>query len=388
MNIDSTASTGNTNSKFLFARTDTSTLGHWWWTVDRWLLTAVGMLIIIGIFLTFSASPAISERIGIGTYYFVKRQIVFLVASLFVMFFISLLNPKYIRRISAFVFLASIALMFAIPIIGTELNGAARWINIGGFSLQPSEFIKPTFAVIAAQIFATGCTSENFPSIWISSFLYALVAGLLLIQPDVGMTLVVSAVWGIQFFLAGLPMAMVVLMIVGGLSSIVGAYFVFPHVESRVDRFLDSETGANYQVQKALQAFNNGGLFGRGPGEGSVKEVLPDAHTDFILAVAGEEFGVILCLILVVLFAFILIRGFSIVFKETNLFIMLAVAGILSQIGLQAIINMASTLHLMPTKGMTLPFVSYGGSSYLSTAIGIGIVLALTKRRAGTGDFE
>ena len=159
-------------------------------------------------------------------------------------------------------------------------------------------------------------------------------------------------------------------------------------VESRVDRFLDSETGANYQVQKALQAFNNGGLFGRGPGEGSVKEVLPDAHTDFILAVAGEEFGIILCLILVALFAFILIRGFSIVFRETNLFIMLAVAGILSQFGLQAIINMASTLHLMPTKGMTLPFVSYGGSSYLSTAIGIGMVLALTKRRAGTGDFE
>ncbi len=197
------------------------------------------------------------------------------------------------------------------------------------------------------------------------------------------MTVVVSAVWFGQFFLAGLPMALVAGFLVLGLVGAVGAYFALPHVASRIDRFIDPSSGDSYQVSRSMEAFMNGGLLGRGPGEGSVKTVLPDAHTDFVFAVAGEEFGLIACLILVGLFAFVVLRGFSRVIKEATLFILLAVTGLLIQFGLQALVNMGSTLRLMPTKGMTLPFISYGGSSLLAIAILIGMVLALTRSRNG-----
>ena len=197
------------------------------------------------------------------------------------------------------------------------------------------------------------------------------------------MTVVVSAVWFTQFFLAGLPLIWGAGFIALGITGAVGAYFLLPHVASRVDRFIDPSSGDSYQVMRSLEAFMNGGVLGRGPGEGSVKTVLPDAHTDFIFAVAAEEFGMIICLIVVGLFAFIVLRGFSRVIKETNFFILLAVTGLLVQFGLQSLINMASTLHLMPTKGMTLPFISYGGSSLVSIAICIGMALSLTRRRVG-----
>jgi cell division protein FtsW len=195
------------------------------------------------------------------------------------------------------------------------------------------------------------------------------------------MTLVVSAVWAAQFFIAGLPMIWVILIVVAGLSGIVGAYFVFPHVASRVDRFLDPSSGDTYQITQAMRAFQQGGLFGRGPGEGRVKEALPDAHTDFIFAVAGEEFGVFLCILIVALFAFLVLRALTKAMREENLFVLLAVGGLAVQFGLQAFINMASSLHMMPTKGMTLPFISYGGSSLLALGVGMGMILALTRRR-------
>lgn len=369
-----------------FTRTDTSVIGRWWWTVDRWMLSAVIVLVGIGALLTLAASPAAAERIGAASFHFVTRQFAFVPVALAIILAVSLQSPKAVRRIATLGFLCSVLLMAATLVIGQEVKGATRWINLPGFSLQPSEFIKPTFAVVTAWMLSESRLAENFPGARIAVALFVGVIALLLLQPDVGMSLVVSVVWATQFFLAGLGLFWVLLLAVGGLGSAVGAYFLFPHVQSRIDRFLDPQTGDSYQIAKALQAFRNGGLVGTGPGEGRVKSLLPDAHTDFIFAVAGEEFGLIMCLFIVALFAFIVLRGFVRVMHNESLFVLLATAGLLVQFGLQAIVNMASSLRLMPTKGMTLPFISYGGSSMLALALGIGMVLALTRRRAGTGE--
>ncbi len=368
-----------------FTRTDTSILGHWWWTIDRWTMAAVALLILIGMMLTLAASPPVAERLSYTPYHFVQRQLVFLPFAIALLLGTSLMSPRGIRRLAMGLFGIALLLMLATFVFGTEINGARRWISLAGLSLQPSEFIKPAFAVLAAWLFAMPQSDGMSAGRYISIALYALVVGILLLQPDFGMTVVVSAVWFTQFFLAGLPVIWVMLFIVAGLGGAVGAYLLLPHVASRVDRFIDPASGDSYQVMRSLQAFGNGGAFGRGPGEGSVKSVLPDAHTDFIFAVAGEEFGLVACLIIVGLFAFIVLRGIASALKEHDLFIVLAVSGLLVQFGLQAFINMGSTLHLMPTKGMTLPFISYGGSSLVAVALCMGMVLALTRRRFGAG---
>jgi cell division protein FtsW len=364
-------------------RTDTSLFGRWWWTVDRWMLMAIVAIAAIGALLTLAASPAVAERIGFDTYHFVRRQFVFLPVSLIVMVLVSLMTPRGIRRLAVGCAGAALIGMVATLFVGEEINGASRWVHIAGFSLQPSEFVKPAFAVIAAWLFSESRENSSVPGNKLATGLFVVIAGLLLLQPDVGMTSVVAAIWGIEFFLAGMPLLLVVMVAVLFVGGIIGAYFTFGHVQARIDRFLDPAAGEGYQVTRALEAFRNGGLFGRGPGEGRVKEVLPDAHADFIFAVAGEEFGLIACLVLLGLFASIVLRGFSRVLREDNLFIMLASAGLLVQFGLQVIINLASTLNMIPPKGMTLPFVSYGGSSTLALAIGMGMMLALTRERSG-----
>jgi cell division protein FtsW len=366
-------------------RTDTSVVGRWWWTVDRWTLAALATLIATGLFLTLAASPAVASRIGADSFHFVRRQFVFLPPAVLIIIATSMLEPKTIRRLAAVGFLVSVILMVAAVLFGHEVKGATRWVNLAGISIQPSEFMKPTFAVVMAWMFSEQRLKQDFPGNLIAMGLFSLVVGLLLLQPDVGMTIVTAAVFFAEFFLAGLSLLWVVLAVVGGGAGIVGAYFIFPHVQSRIDRFLDPSSGDSYQVTTAMQAFGNGGLWGRGPGEGRIKEILPDAHTDFILAVAGEEFGLFVCLAVVALFAFIVLRGFARLMREDNLFILLAVGGLLVQFGLQAVVNMASTLHLMPTKGMTLPFISYGGSSMLALALGMGMMLALSRKRFGDG---
>ena len=362
-----------------WARTDTSLVGKWWWTIDRWMLAALIGLGAIGVILTLAASPAVAERIGLDTFHFARRQMVFIALALVVMVMVSFLSLRGVRRLATLTTIGAIVLMIATLIIGVEIKGAARWLQFGGFSLQPSEFVKPGFAVLAAWMFAVRRLDDQFPGYSLAAGLYIIVAGLLLLQPDVGMTLVISAIWGAQFFVAGLPLifvAGIALLILGGSA---GAYFAFSHVQIRVDRFLDPEAGIGYQVGRSLDAFRNGGWVGRGPGEGRVKEVLPDAHADFIFAVVGEEFGLIACLIVLAVFIFIVLRGFSRVLKDQDLFVLLAVTGLLTQFGLQALINMASTVNLMPPKGMTLPFISYGGSSTLALGLGLGMVLALTR---------
>ncbi len=360
-------------------RLDTSTVGRWWWTVDKWMLAAITLLIVIGVMLNFAAGPPAAERIHASAFHFVRKQMMFLPAVVLVMFSISLLSPLWVRRFAVVGFAVFGVLVLATLVAGTEVNGARRWI--AGGSLQPSEFLKPFFVVVAAWMFSEHRLREDFPGNLIAMGMLLLVAACLLSQPDVGMTMVVSSVWAAQFFVAGLPMIWVILIVVAGMSALVGAYFLFPHVTSRVDRFLDPSSGDTYQITQAMRAFQQGGLFGRGPGEGRVKEALPDAHTDFIFAVAGEEFGVLLCILIVALFAFLVLRALTKAMREENLFVLLAVGGLAIQFGLQAFINMASSLHMMPTKGMTLPFISYGGSSLLALGVGMGMILALTRRR-------
>jgi cell division protein FtsW len=369
-----------------FARTDTSVVGRWWWTVDRWTLTALACIIGIGAVLILAASPAVATRIHLDTYHFVKRQLIMLPPAFAIMFGVSLLSPIAIRRIATIGMLVGLALLAMTLVVGAEIKGARRWIAFAGLSLQPSEFIKPCFGVFTAWMFSEQRKALGFPGNLIAIGLYGLVLVLLLAQPDLGMAVVVSAMWFTQFFLAGLPMFLVVAFALLGGFGLVGAYFTFPHVASRIDRFLDPASGDSFQIERSMEAFMNGGLWGRGPGEGTIKAVIPDAHADFIFAVAGEEFGLFTCLIIVSLFAFVVLRGFGRLLHETNLFVLLAGTGLLVQFGLQAIINMASALHLMPTKGMTLPFISYGGSSLLALGLGMGMILALTRRRFGDGD--
>jgi cell division protein FtsW len=369
-----------------FARNDTSVLGRWWWTVDRWTLAALVCLMGLGAVLIMAVAPAAAERIGgLGTFQLAERQLIFLALAVLVVVGVSLLEPRNLRRLSVAGLGAAIVLLALTLLVGTEIKGATRWLSVAGVSIQPSEFVKPFFAVAVAWLLAAEKDGHAIPGTRAALALWAIVVALLLLQPDVGQSFVVSAILGVEMFVAGLPLIWVGLMAAGGALGLAGAYIALPHVAARIDGFLDPAAGDRYQIERSMEAFANGGLFGTGPGEGTVKIQLPDAHSDFIFAVAGEEFGLLACLAVVALFAFVVLRGFSRVLQDRSLFVLLACAGLLAQFGLQALINMASALHLMPTKGMTLPFISYGGSSSIGVALVMGMVLALTRRRVGGG---
>ena len=364
------------------SRSDTSVLGRWWWTVDRWTLLAVGTLIGFGYVMMLAASPAVAERIHQSRDVFILKQVVFLALAGLIVVGVSLLSPKGIRRLALLGCLAALALTAATLVMGVEIKGARRWISVPGMTVQPSEFLKPYFAVVAAWLLSEGQRVRYFPGMLLAGGVFALIAALLKSQPDMGMLAVIAAVFFTQLFIGGLNLMLVGIAAGGLVAAGVGAYTLFPHVRSRITRFLDPASGDSYQVNTALEAFGNGGLLGRGPGEGRVKDVLPDAHADFVFAVVGEEFGMVICLVVLALFGFIVLRGLLRLLAEQDLFIVLASCGLVTSFGLQAFVNMASSLHLIPTKGMTLPFVSYGGSSVLAVALGIGMLLALTRRRA------
>lgn len=364
-------------------RSDQSVLGRWWWTVDRWTIAALIILMSFGILLIQAATPAVAVKHGLNSFYFVERHIFMLVPAVLVIFGTSLLPPSWIIRISTLLLGVFLLLLAATLIFGDEIKGATRWLRIAGVTLQPSEFIKPVFTVVAAWLFARNCEQRTQRDLVLNIALFLAIIGCLISQPDIGMTFLISAIWFGQFCLAGLPISIMGLCLLLGAGGLVLAYHSLPHFTSRIDRFL-SHSGDTYQVDRALDAFNNGGLFGIGPGEGTVKMSIPDAHADFVFAVAGEELGMIWCLLIVMLFAFIVLRGMLRISQSNNLFTLLAVSGLLAEFGLQALINLASTMNLMPAKGMTLPFISYGNSSLLSVALGMGMVLALTRKRFGS----
>ena len=368
----------------MMSRADRTVISEWWWTVDRLLLGALFTLMVVGIVLCLAASPPVAARLGIpDPFHFVNRQVLFLIPAVAVMLATSFLSPRSIRRLCMLVFAVFLVLLCATLVIGPEVKGARRWLVLAGITVQPSEFLKPAFVVLAAWLFSESGKRPEMPAQLLAMALLGTVMVPLVLQPDFGQTMLVVLVWGSLFFLAGLRWIWMVGLLGLGAGGLVLTYNVVPHVKKRIDRFLDPASGDTYQIDTALESFRHGGWFGQGPGEGTVKRILPDGHTDFVFAVAAEEFGVILCLILLALFAFIILRSLSRAVDEQDPFARFAATGLALLFGLQASINMAVNVHLIPAKGMTLPFISYGGSSLISLAFGMGMLLALSRRRPG-----
>lgn len=362
------------------SRANRGRVSQWWWTVDLVVVAAVLMLIVIGFVFSMAASPPVAVKLGLDQFHFVRRQALFLIPALSVLFVASLLNARQMRRVCLILFAGSIVLMAYALMNGVEIKGARRWVEIFGFRLQPSEFAKPAFVVLAAWLFAEGMKHREVPGALLSGGLMLLFCGLLILQPDFGQTLLVALVWGSMFFMAGMSWIWIAAFAILGVLGFALAYLAFPHVTNRVDRFFNPEAGDTYQVDTAISSFLRGGWFGRGPGEGVVKRSLPDSHTDFVFAVAAEEFGIFFCLLLVAIFGFIVLRVMNRMLGEDDNFVRFAVTGLITMFGLQALINMAVNLQLIPAKGMTLPFISSGGSSLISMSFAIGIILGLTRK--------
>lgn len=360
---------------------DNSQLGRWWWSVDRWTLFAVATLLGFGYLMVLAASPSVAIRIGDPRDLLIIKQVIFLALAGIEIIIVSLLSPKDIRRIAAAGLVIALLLTALTLIHGVEIKGARRWIDIFGVSLQPSEFLKVSFIIVSAWLLSEQRLHPGLNGTLIALGLFTIIILLLKAQPDVGMMGLISAIFLAQLFLNGLNLAWVAvgsaLFCAGG----AGSYIIFQHVRDRVHDFLHPNTVGAYQVHVALEAFGNGGLLGTGPGEGRIKDILPDAHADFVFAVVGEEFGLIISLLVIAIFAFIVLRGLIRLLGEHDLFTLLAAGGLLMSFGLEAFINMATSLSLIPAKGMTLPFISYGGSSMLAIGLEMGMLLALTRRR-------
>lgn len=365
----------------MISRDQRTPLSEWWWTVDRLLLAALVTLILGGIILSLAASPPVAARLGLDPFHFFNRHLMFMAPVLGVLIATSFMSPRTLRRVAAVVFVVSMVLIVATVLFGPEVKGSRRWISIAGVSLQGSEFAKPAFVVIVAWLFAESARRPEMPSTFISLSLLMALVTLLVMQPDFGQTMLVLLVWGALFFMAGMRFVWIFGLGAAGAAGIFVAYKTIPHVAGRIRRFLDPASGDTFQVDTAIESFLRGGWFGQGPGEGTVKRILPDSHTDFVFAVAAEEFGIVICLALVALFSFIVIRALVHAMKTEDLFTRFAVSGLAILFGTQSVINMAVNLHLMPAKGMTLPFISYGGSSMISLAYGMGMMLALTRER-------
>ncbi len=353
----------------------------WWRIIDQQTMIALIILSGFSLMLVATASPAVANRIGLVDNYFLLRHFIFLLLSMLVMIIFSFLDKKWIRRFSILGFLLTLIMLILVKLYGFEVKGATRWINIFGFSYQPSEFMKPLFAVIIGFILSLQY-QDDFPGFRVSLVLFFIVAGLLITQPDFGMLVMISVIFGAQLFVAGLPVIWISIAVLFSLFGVVMSYMLLPHVASRINNFLKPAENDNYQINKSLEAFESGGLWGKGPGEGTVKQFLPDSHTDFIFAVAGEEFGAIICLMIILMFAYIVIRVLVNLLYENDKFVQIASIGIITQFGLQSFINIGVTLNLLPTKGMTLPFISYGGSSMLAISMGMGMLIGLNKKKA------
>jgi cell division protein FtsW len=368
-----------------YSRTDPRAIAQWFWTVDRGLLGAALTLMSMGVALSFASSPAaiLADESITDPFHYSWRMIVWASVGIGIMLTVSLFSPKGVRRLAVLGLLGAIVVMAALPFIGDEVKGAARWINLGPFSLQPSEFVKPCLVIFASWMFAEGQKGQGVPGVSIAFGFWALVVGLLLIQPDIGQTLLITTTFMAVFFMAGVPLKWVAVLAAAAAGGVVSLYFMFGHMRDRLSRFTNPETTDTHQIDRASDAIRAGGLFGRGVGEGVMKRHVPDLHTDFIYSVAAEEFGLVLSLTIIGLYAFIVIRGMRRAMKLNDPFEQTAAAGLFILIGLQACINVAVNLNLIPTKGMTLPFISYGGSSMLAMGLTMGLALALTRRRPG-----
>jgi cell division protein FtsW len=365
----------------LIGRTDRGLLASWWFTVDRLLLTAVLLLMAAGVLISMAASPPVAERLGLDSFHFFNNQLLYLGPAVFVLTATSLATPMQVRRLALLVLLGSLGLMAAALYLGPEIKGAHRWIEIGPVNLQPSEFAKPAFIVVTAWLLAENTRRRDMPGHILALLLAVMFIGLLIVEPDFGQTVLMVLVFSAMLLIYGIPWTVLIGMAGASVVGVGFAYQTVPHVASRIDRFLNPDKGDTFQVDTAKQAFENGGLLGTGPGGGEAKLILPDAHTDFTFAVVGEEFGLIACLVLMGLFAFIAARIIKRAAAEPDPFPALAMSGLAIVFGLQAVINMGVNVSLLPAKGMTLPFISSGGSSLIGMALAMGLVLALARRR-------
>jgi cell division protein FtsW len=365
----------------MVSRTRRTAFAEWWWTVDHLLLFALGALMLAGIILLLAASPPVATKLGLEPFHFVNRQGLYLVPAIAIMVSTSFLSPRQVRRVALVVFIVGVALLAATLHFGAEVKGARRWIVMFGLNIQPSEFVKPAFVILVAWLFSESARKPDMPANGAALALLLLVVGLLVLQPDFGQTMLIAMIWGALFFMSGMRLIWVAGLAGVSAAGLAGAYYTVPHVAQRIRRFLDPSSGDTFQIDNSIESFLRGGWFGQGPGEGTVKRILPDSHADFVFAVAAEEFGIVLCLVLVGLFAFIVIRALSLALTNEDPFARFAAAGLAILFGAQSAINMAVNLHLIPAKGMTLPFISYGGSSLLSLAFGMGMLLALTRDR-------
>ncbi|GAC1335325.1 MAG: putative peptidoglycan glycosyltransferase FtsW [Beijerinckiaceae bacterium] len=366
----------------MMSRAIRSPFAEWWWTVDRWLIASLGILMVIGLVLGMAGSPPVAERLHLSTFHFVNRQVLYLIPAIVVLVATSFLSPRHVRRAALIAFILGMALVVVTIFFGQEVKGARRWI----FGVQPSEFVKPAFVVLAAWAFSEGAKHRGVPGTMLALLLLPVTIIPLMLQPDFGQTMLISIVWAALFFMAGLHWFWVFGIGGIGASAVLLAFKFVPHVRARILRFVDPQTTGGsvsdtFQVDTALDSFIAGGWFGKGPGEGTLKRILPDSHTDFIFAVTAEEFGIIACMLLVLIFAFIVFRGLMLAARNVDPFCRFAAAGLILLFGIQSSINIAVNLHLMPAKGMTLPFISYGGSSLISLALGMGFLIAVLRKR-------
>jgi len=359
-------------------RTNRGIVGHWWWTIDRVLLVSIALLAVLGLIMVFASSPPVARLLEVDGNYFIIKHLTYLGPAILALVCVSLMSCRGVYRLAVLTLGLFGVLSLLTLFIAPEVKGATRWLDLQSFRLQPSEFVKPALFVVIAWLLARQDGLRGLPQ---AVALLSLPLVILALQPDLGMSVLIVAVFAIQLFVAGISWLIVAAAVAAAIAGVWAAYHWLPHVRLRIDGFVDPTTEV-YQVEKALRAVAEGGLFGRGPGEGIVKFNLPEAHSDFVFAAAAEEFGVIACLLILAVFAFITLRGFERLMDSRDRFVQIAAAGLLAQFGLQALINMAVNLNLIPTKGMTLPLISYGGSSTLALAVGLGMLLALTRKGA------
>ncbi len=364
-----------------FSRERKTPLAEWWWTVDRELLFALIALMGFGVLLSFAASPPVAERIGLGPWHFTQRHVMFCLPVLAVMLTTSMFNARWVRVTALVTLVVFVGLLALTLRYGVEVKGARRWLSIMGQSVQPSEFVKPAFAIMASWFISEKMKRKDVPGHTFALLSFGLIVSLLLLQPDVGQTALMVATYGALLFLSGISWWLIAGLGAGAVGLAGLAYLVFPHVARRFDAFLNPETGDNYQAERALESLLEGGWFGMGPGEGIAKRYLPDAHADFVFAAGASEFGILFCLMLVGLIAFIVIRALNLALAQQNLFNRLAASALAVQFGVQSAINLTVNLNLIPPKGMTLPFVSYGGTSMIAIALAMGLLLSLTRRK-------
>ncbi len=367
-----------------YGRSDTSSAAKWFWEIDKVLVILVAVLIAIGLIAVAAASPAAGQRLSgdgatVAPLYYFYKQLMWIAVAIPVMIFVSMLPKQRARRLCLLGAALLLGALFLVPVIGTEVNGARRWLGSGFTQFQPSEFLKPLYIVAIAWLLSLKEKDRSLPVVPLSALLTGVIALLLMRQPNFGETIIFVSAWVLLVTLSGAPMKMLYLLGAGGVAVVILAYLFYPVATQRIDGFLFSQ-GDTYQVESALRTLTHGGLFGVGPGAGTAKFSLPEPHTDYIFSVIGEEFGIIACLAIAILYMTIVVRVLVRLLNEEDKFLVLAGAGLVCQFGLQALINMAVNVHIAPSKGMTLPFISYGGSSMIALAIGMGLLLAFTRR--------